>query len=299
MNMFELMDKFPSHEHCIELLEKKRWGDKIKCAYCDSENTNTYQYKGKRCHHCNNCRKSFSVTVNTIFHDTKVPLHKWFILMSLMLNAKKGLSACQASRDLGITRITVWYMMHRVRKAMADKDTLLSGIVEMDETYIGGKPRKEARKHKDDDDNDTPLPPINKRGRGTKKECVVGMIERGGKVKAKHVNKNNLKFVDMQKLVRKNVKIDKSILITDEYKAYNRMRQFITHLSVNHQKEYVRGRIHTNTIESFWAIVKRGIVGQFHKVSSKYLYMYIDEFCWRFNNRNNDDKFDDLLMCCI
>jgi transposase-like protein len=235
--------------------------------------------------------------VGTIFHSTKIPLHKWFILISLMLNAKKGLSACQASRDLGIRRMTVWSMMHRVRKAMADNDSLLSGIVEMDETYIGGKPRKQAKKH--DDDDDTPLPPINKRGRGTKKECVVGMIERGGKVKAKHVKKTNLKFVDMQKLVRKNVKIDKSILITDEYKAYNRMRQFITHLSVNHKQEYVRGRIHTNTIESFWAIVKRGIVGQFHKVSSKYLYMYIDEFCWRFNNRNNDDRFDDLLMCCV
>ena len=103
----------------------------------------------------------------------------------------------------------------------------------------------------------------------------------------------------MQKLVRKNVKIDKSILTTDEYKAYNRMRQFITHLSVNHQKEYVRGCIHTNTIESFWAIVKRGIVGQFHKVSSKYLYRYIDEFCWRFNNRKNTTAFDCLLSKCL
>lgn len=176
MNMIDLLQTYPTHEHCVELLEKMRWGDKIKCAYCGSENTNTYMARGKKVHYCNTCIHSFSATVGTIFHSTKIPLNKWFILISLMLNAKKGLSACQASRDLGIRRMTVWSMMHRVRKAMADNDTLLSGIVEMDETYIGGKPRKEARKHKDDDDNDTPLPPINKRGRGTKKECVVGIV---------------------------------------------------------------------------------------------------------------------------
>ena len=193
--------------------------------------------------------------------------------------------------------------MHKIRKAMADNggDELLSGIIEMDECYIGGKPRKQAKPKKDDkdDDDNTPLPPINKRGRGTKKEAVVGMISRNGKVKAKHMAKTNLRFIDIAKLVRKSVNVEKSVLITDEYKAYNRMKLFVEHLRINHQKEYVRGKIHTNTIESFWAIVKRGVIGQFHKVSAKYLYRYIDEFCWRFNNRNNDERFEDLLMCCV
>lgn len=301
MNMIDLLQTYPTHEHCVELLEKMRWGDKIKCAYCGSENTNTYQYKGKRNHYCNSCVKSFSVTVGTIFHNTHIPLHKWFILISLMLNAKKGLSACQASRDLGIRRPTVWLMMHKIRVAMGnDTDNwLLSGIVEMDETYVGGKPRKEVKKQKDNDNDDTPLPPINKRGRGTKKECVVGMIERDGRVKAKHVKKTNLRSLDLQILVRKNIDAENSILMTDEYKAYARMNRIIRHLSVNHQKEYVRGQIHTNTIESFWALLKRGIVGQFHKVSAKYLHRYIDEFCWRFNNRKNEFIFENLLHECL
>lgn len=301
MNMFELIEKYPSHEHCVKMLEKMRWGSKIRCAYCDSKNTNTYIARGKRVHYCNSCIKSFSVTVGTIFHKTRIPLNKWFILISLMLNAKKGLSACQASRDLGVRRATVWIMMHKIRVAMgSDTDSwLLKGVVEMDETYVGGKPRKVAKKQKNDDDNDTPLPPINKRGRGTKKECVVGMIERDGRVKAKHVKKTNLKFFDLQILVRKNVDTENSVLMTDEYKAYARMNRIIRHLSVNHQKEYVRGQIHTNTIESFWALLKRGIVGQFHKVSAKYLHRYIDEFCWRFNNRKNEFIFDDLLINCL
>ena len=206
MNMIDLMERFPTHEKAVEILEQMRWGDKIKCAYCKSENTNTYMAKGRKRHFCNTCIKSFTVTVGTIFHSTKVPLHKWFILIALMLNAKKGLSACQASRDLGMRRPTVWAMMQKIRKAMADNgsDELLSGIIEMDECYIGGKPRKQAKPKKDDKDDDDNFlfPPISKRGRGTKKEAVVSMISRNGKVKAK--------------LVRKSVNVEKSILITDE-----------------------------------------------------------------------------------
>lgn len=302
MNLSKLIELYPTHEHCIKMLEKMRWGNKIRCAYCDSKNTNTYQYKGKDCHHCNDCRKSFSVTVKTIFHNSHIPLNKWFMLIALMLNAKKGLSAYQASRDIGIRRMTVWGMMNKIREAMGnDTDNeLLSGIVEMDETYVGGKPRKVSKKKQDDDNNDdTPLPPINKRGRGTKKECVVGMIERGGKVRAKHVKKTNLRFSDMATLVRKNIDVDETILMTDEYKAYCRMKKFMRHMSINHQHEYVRGVIHTNTIESFWALLKRGIVGQFHKVSAKYLHRYVDEFCWRFNNRKNTNAFDCLLSKCL
>ena len=174
MNILDLMKKFATQEDCINHLENVRWGDKVQCVYCESDNTNSLPKELR--HHCNGCRKSFSVTVGTIFHHTHIELQKWFLVMSLMLNARKGASSCQIARDLGMRQPTVWSMMRRIRKAMqSDQSELLSGIVEMDETYIGGKPRKKNKK--DDDDKGNP------RGRGTKKECVVGMIERDGKVK--------------------------------------------------------------------------------------------------------------------
>jgi len=288
MNIAQVYRKFPTQESCIEYLENKRWAGVPVCPYCQSTNTNQLEKQSR--HHCNGCRKSFSVTINTIFHDTKVPLQDWFALISLMLNARKGISACQASRDLGIRRPTVWSMMNRIRKAMQEDEGLLSGIVEMDETYIGGKPRKEAKKKdKDDDDKGSP------RGRATKKECVVGMIERGGKVKAGNVSKDELRAKDLQELVRNNINTSQSILMTDEYRGYLGMGKVVKHFSINHSKEYARGQIHTNSIESFWAVVKRGMVGQFHKVSKKYLNRYLDEFCWRFNNRDNENNFDDLV----
>jgi transposase-like protein len=201
-----------------------------------------------------------------------------------MQNAKKGLSACQAARDIEMNRPTVWSMMHRIRRAMSNDNSLLSGIIEMDETYVGGKPRKENKKDDDDDENNTGSP----RGRGTKKTAVVGMVERGGSVKAQSVAKNELNFIDFLKMIRKNINVAESLLVTDEYKAYNRMNKVIPHYSVNHSREYVKGDIHTNTIESFWAILKRGIMGQFHWVSKKHLNAYIDEFCYRYNTREID-----------
>lgn len=283
MNIIQIFQKFPTQESCIKHLEQKRWGDKPICVYCDSTNTNSLVKELR--HHCNGCRKSFSVTVGTIFHHTHIPLQKWFLLISLMQNAKKGLSACQAARDIEMNRPTVWRMMHRIRKAMGRDNNLLSGIIEMDETYVGGKPRKENKKD-DDDENNTGNP----RGRGTKKTAVVGMVERRGNVKAQSVSKNELNFIDFLKMIRKNINVAESLLVTDEYKAYNRMSKIVPHYRVNHTKEYVKGDIHTNTIESFWAILKRGIMGQFHWVSKKHLNAYIDEFCYRYNARNIDSS---------
>lgn len=286
MNIIQIINKFSTQEACIEYLENKRWGGVPVCPYCES--TNTYKAKDRLRHHCNSCRKSFSVTIGTIFHDTRLPLQKWFLAIALILNAKKGISSRQLARDLELPVKTAWSLAHRIRKAMKEDQGLLSGIVEMDETYIGGKPRKKGKKNDDDDFN-------NPRGRGTKKECVVGMIERGGKVKAGNVSKDELKAKDLQELVRNNIRTSDSVLITDEYKGYLGMGKVLKHFSINHQKEYARGQIHTNSIESFWAIVKRGMVGQFHKVSKKYLNRYLDEFCWRFNNRDNENGFDDLI----
>lgn len=188
--------RFPTKEDCLNHLEQVRWGETPCCPYCKSEKVSRKKEKEQRNRwQCSLCRKSFSVTVGTIFHNSHVDLQRWFLLIALMFSAKKGLSAMQAARDLEMRRPTVWSMMHRIRKAMMDDGALLAGIVEMDETYIGGKPRK-GRK---DDDGDGP-----KRGRGTKKVPVVGAVERGGKVKAKAVNEDLIvRLADGRTMVKK------------------------------------------------------------------------------------------------
>lgn len=293
MNLLQLFTKFQDNQQAITYLEQIRWKDGVICTKCSSNKTCKHREKTKTRWQCWNCHHVFSVTVGTIFHHSHVPLNKWFMLIALMLNAKKGLSSLQASRDLGLRPMTTWSMMHRIRKAMAtDQLELLKGIVEMDECYIGGKPRKENKK--DDDDNNKGNP----RGRGTKKEAVVGAVERNGNVKIEQVSKAMLNKKGLLAFVRKNMDITETLLVTDEYKAYNNMGKTIAHYSINHSYEYARGDIHTNTIESFWAILKRGIIGQFHKVSKKYLQQYLDEFEYRYNRRNQETKdiFNNLLM---
>lgn len=155
MNIVQIFKQFPTQKSCIKHLEKLRWGKTPTCVYCGSTNTNLLKKEYR--HHCNGCRKSFNVTVGTIFHGTHVPLQKWFLLISFMQNAKKGLSACQAARDIEMNRPTVWSMMRRIRKAMGNDNSLLSGIIEMDETYVDGKPCKDNKKD-DDDKNNTANP---------------------------------------------------------------------------------------------------------------------------------------------
>ena len=249
MNLLQLFTKFQDNQQAIEYLEQIRWSKEVICVYCNSNKTCKHKEQNKTRWQCWNCKKSFSVTVGTIFHHSHVQLNKWFMLIALMLNAKKGLSSLQASRDLGLRPMTTWSMMHRIRKAMAtDQAELLKGIVEMDECYIGGKPRKENKK--DDDDSKG-----NPRGRGTKKEAVVGAVERMGNVKVEQVSKMMLNAKGLLAFVRNNMDIEETLLITDEYTGYNKMNDKIPHYSVNHSKEYVKGDIHTNTIESFGSIL--------------------------------------------
>jgi transposase-like protein len=209
-----------------------------------------------------------------------LPLQKWFLALTLILNAKKGISSRQLSRDLDINKDTAWRIAMKIREAMRDPEhaRLLSGVVEVDEAYIGGKPRK---------GDDKPR----KRGRGTDKTPVIGLIERGGNVKAKVVKKDDLKAHRLSSLVRRSVDIKNSILITDEFRGYAGIKLFMPHLTINHAISYSDGEIHTNNAESFWALLKRGIVGQFHKVSVRYLPKYLDEFCYRFNHRKSQNLF--------
>ena len=222
------------------------------------------------------------MTVGTIFHRTHLPLQKWFLAIMLMLNARKGLSALQLSRDLDVNKNTAWRITMQIRKAMsqAEQRGLLTGIVEMDETNIGGKPRKGTKG--DGPDGSHP------RGRGTKKAPVVGAVERDGKVTAKAVAKNKMKGRHMRAFVRDRFDTGAAHLMTDEYKAYLGMSKLLPHSVIKHQHWYVDGDIHTNTIEGFWALLKRGMFGQFHSVSRRHLQRYVDEFCYRYNLRKAD-----------
>lgn len=274
MNIVEIYKKFPTHDDCITYLEEKRWSGRPKCPYCKSANQTPIRME--RRYHCNNCNTSYSVTVNTIFHKTKLDLQLWFLSISLVLNAKKGISARQLARDIGVNKNTAWYMGMRIRKAMSEHDDLLKGMIEIDETYVGGKDRG------------------GKRGRGSRKKTpVVGMVERKGKIKAKPVRNVTQKILST--FIRGNINTEKSKVITDQFSGYFHLSRFVSHDSINHRKAYVIGDIHTNNIESFWSLLKRGIIGQYHKVSAHHLKKYIDEFCYRHNHRECENLFEKTI----
>lgn len=288
MDLIEIFETFPTQESCISHLETIRWSNTPRCPYCQSEKQSPM--KKERRYHCNNCNKSFSVTVRTIFHRTHLPIQKWFFAVSLILNAPKGISARQLARHLHVNRNTAWRISMKIREAMFEPEQrgILQGLVEMDETYVGGKPRK-TKKQDGNGFN-------HKRGRRTSKTPVVGIVECYGKVRAKVVKKNHVNFKKLSQLVRDNVDLEKSVLVTNQAKFYNRMRNMLPRHTVNHSIEYANGWIHTKSIESFWALLKRGIVGQFHKVSVKHLQKYVTEFAYRYNNRDNDRVFEQTIQ---
>ena len=237
----------------------------------------------------------FRFTVGTIFHRTHIPLKKWYFVVAMMMNAKKSLSSHQLARDMGMRQPTVWSMMQRVREAMQsnpDQKRLFRGIVEMDETYIGGKPRKENKK----EDRDK-----GKRGRGTKKLPVVGIAEhkKGGKVAAEPFEDKPLTTKNFKEMLKEYVDVAKSILMTDQFASYRGMKNFIFHYAVDHEKQFVDGNIHTNTIESFWSLLKRAWYGQHHHYTKKHAHLYIGEACFKYNNRKNKDSFHDMLGLCL
>lgn len=295
MNILELFQSFQTDEQAIDHLEKARWHGHPVCPYCKSENIGRHASgdRGNQRWQCRDCTRAFAVTVGTIFHGTHMPLRKWFLLIALMLNAKKSASAYQISRDLGIRRATIWSMMHRVRLAMAtdqEQSDLLHGIIEADECYIGGKPRKGNNR-----DDDKP----NTRGRGTKKVPVVGAVERFGSVIAKVADANDLSANGLLKFVCKFVDTDASLIITDEYSGYNGLAAKMRHARINHSIQYADGLIHTNTIEGFWALVKRAWYGSHHHYSKKYIGLYIAEAAYKYNVRHQPETFAPMLATMV
>ena len=293
MNVLELFRSFQTDEQAIEHLETVRWRGHPVCPYCGDEHVGRHA-SGDRANQrwqCRHCARAFSVTVGTIFHGTHMPLRKWFMVLALMLNAKKSASAYQISRDLGIRRPTAWSMMHRIRTAMAsdaDQAALLHGIVEADETYVGGKPRKGNKR-----DNDQP----GKRGRGTKKVAVVGVVERHGRVSARVAA--DLSAKGLSKFIARFVDTAASLLITDEWPGYNQIAATMRSARINHKVQYVDGQTHTNTIEGFWALVKRAWYGQHHHYSRKYMPLYIAEAVYKYNQRKDFDSFPSTLALMV
>jgi len=283
MNIVQIYKQFPSHKSCIKHLEKIRWNNIAKCPYCNSTNSTPVPQELR--YHCNTCNTSFSVTVGTVFHKTKLDLQQWFLAISLVLNAKKGISARQLARDIDVTKDTAWYMLMRLRKALTEYGDLLEGIVEADETYVGGKNKNRHTDKKTEGGQ----------GRGgDDKTAVIGLLERGGVVRAKKANDVSSKT--LKSFIKQNVK-EGSQVMTDEWKSYNGLTLLYGHSFVKHAMgEYVNGCVHTNTLEGFWSLLKRGVIGQYHYVTPKYLNNYIDEFCFRYNNRENPNIFDLTML---
>lgn len=322
MNLFELHEKFPTEKEAVEFFEKFRWGKRKRCGYCDSKTIGTRQ-KDLR-FFCKKCQRSFSVTTNTQLHNTRLPLQKWLMAFAIVTDAKKGLSAMQLQRHLGIHYETAFTMYHRIREFMGqDNKTIdeLEGIVEMDETFVGPKrprlpnsgKRKLSKEGIEIPELDQRIDELKeqgvtfkrgrgnpakadydvKRGRGTKKIPVVGIVERGGDVVAAVMR--NLTYANLKAMVQRHVDENDSVLVTDEYSGYNQMERIIEHVKIDHQKLYSYKGVNTNSIESFWAIIKRQIMGQHHHVTAKHLPKYVAEAVFKYNNRHEDDMFETLV----
>lgn len=278
MNLVKLVEQFGSEDKCRAFLEALRWPNGPTCPRCGSNSISRVKVRGQ--FDCNACRYQFSITAGTIFHDSHLPVWKWFLTAYIMIESKKGVSANQIKRTLNVSYKTAWYLCHRIRAAMTETNPeLLGGTVEADETYVGGKRRAG-------------------RGNRSHKSVVMGVVERGGKVRLSSGGEHKDVYRQLaHEFLRRHVRPDAKRLMTDESHVYKGFADHDTlHETVRHGKnEWVVGDVHTNTVESVWSLLKRSIVGSYHKVSVKHLDAYLDELEWRFNNRNNPYLFRETM----
>jgi transposase-like protein len=275
---------FSTDEKCREILKRLRWPNGPECPRC--KGAAVALETEKQLFYCGDCDYQFTVTSGTIFHDTHLPLLKWFVAVYLLCESRKGMSANQIKRTLGISYKTAWYLCHRIRRAMKEVDrVMLDGTVEMDETYVGGKAKNmhaSARAKKI-------------QGRGpVGKEIVIGIRKRDGQLY--FFRSEDVMSGTLANFIENNISQDVDVICTDDFKAYEKAVGGLNHKTVNHSAGiYVDGEIHTNTVESAFSLLKRGIVGSWHKVSAKHLPAYLDEMTFRFNRRKSSDLFVDTL----
>ena len=277
-NLLTLIDDFNTDAKCRELLERLRWPNGVACLRCGSLNISDVTTRAQ--YDCNDCRYQFSVTAGTIMHDSHLPLRKWFIAIYLMCECKKGMSALQLKRTLGVAYRTAWYLCHRIRAAM-DNDPFegptLLGIVEVDETLVGGKTKGKGRAYKGN------------------KTWVAGAIQRGGRIRLERIP--DTRRETLHGFISRTVLDEAEAIYTDELASYLGIDDDNTrHQTVNHSaEEWVVGDVNTNSIEGVWSLFKRSIIGAFHKVSEKHLDRYLEELEWRYSNRDNSHIFTDTL----
>jgi transposase-like protein len=275
-----MIERYGTEEKCRDFLEDLRWPDGAECPRCGAQDT--APIKGRNQLRCRSCDYRFSVTVDTVFATSHLPLWKWFLATYLIAESKKGMSAKQLQRTLGVTYKTAWYLGHRIRSAMEEASPVpLSGIVEVDESYVGGKTRGK------------------KIGRGTANAMVLAAVERGGEIRLRVGDRPNRKT--LHAFVRDTIADNAEAIHTDAWQGYGGIGDDDTpHEVVTHRKgEYVRGIVHTNTVEGVWSLLKRSVIGTYHQLSVKHLPAYLDEVAFRFNNRDNPYLFRDTLLRLI
>jgi len=296
MNLLDVTKRFESEDDALAFLEQMRWPNGVRCPICGCDRVSRITRKSPsknkrtRIYQClePSCKQQFSATNGTIFNDSHLPLTTWFAAIALIVDAKKGMSAVQLQQHLGIGSYkTAWYLCHRIRKAMTDEfPTKLSGIVEIDETYIGGKAKRRRSKK-------------TRAELMAKKDMVIGMRERGGRVRFFHVP--DAKKETIKPLLDRHVAVETKRIVTDSAAVYPFAMDKVfknKHRTVNHSTEWLRTEdidVHTNTIESAFSLLKRGIVGSFHRVSLKHLHRYLSEFEYRFNARMLPERFTPTL----
>ncbi|HEU0047171.1 MAG TPA: IS1595 family transposase [Nitrososphaera sp.] len=294
MNLIDVTKTFSTEDQCLDFLEKMRWPTGVRCLACEStklslitrtvDSTKTRsekkQNKRTRLYACLECGKRFTPTVGTIFHSSHLPLTKWFMALAIVMDAKKGMSANQLKQHLGIGSYrTAWYMVHRIRKAMVELSLgKLSGIVELDETYVGGK----------------------QKGKGVyygkkQKQVVVGLRQRKGPLRFIHTK--DAKANTLKAIIEEHIGEEVQYIMTDESSAsWGALLNNPKHKVIRHNiGKYVEGIVHTNSIESAFSLLKRGIIGSFHRISIKHLHRYLAEFQYRFNARNDADRFERMV----
>ena len=285
IDLCELMERYGDEQSCRNYLEHLRWRNGVRCPKCKGEKISSILKRDQ--YNCDNesCRYQFSVTADTMFHDTHLPLIKWFLATFLICQSRKGMSANQLKRMLRINYRTAWYLCHRIRDAMkAVNPQPLGGTIEIDETFIGA--RQHGHQHK-------PGHPE------SKKQVVLGIRQRGGALRFFHAE--DVKSGTLAKSIRENVSQDVDVIMTDEFQGYPKALHdagvLAEHKTIKHKDGiYAIGDIYTNSIESGFSLLERGIIGTWHRVSAKHLQAYLDEMCFRFDNRKNPYLFRDTLL---